>query len=389
MTTRVVCTIVSRQATGLADLQFQKNLFSTARAVAQASSTTPPPPSNTLPHATPSHHSQLSPSPLSPSARPPRQHNALTVSLVKGLAKLMGYNNTTTRAIRVTSDLYDRCAERADKEADFWYGECRLPRTYQVWFQITTLHIHLLLTRFRALSTAKVANNYSQELINHFFIDAESRMRVRFGVQTSRLVKGYMKEMHTQQRGAILSLDEALARSALGTNDREILADADSVLATALWRNIWGAGGWGEGVGGVKRKVKGVDRPDDKKSKSTSSSFESEEEEGAPDLAQDLGIETKGQGAYAIAAAQAKAEKQGKSPAEITSEDLLPAHDLQFAVSLEKLVNYYRRESVRLAGLSNQEIEFGLVAGPSGTLTGEIEERQTSESVANFGKINQ
>lgn len=114
MNARVAGTVLARQA----ELRFQRGLVTTARILAQSSSK---PPSNTPPPAAQS-QSQLSPSPLSPSARPPRKHNALTVALVKGLARLMGYNNTTTRAIRVTSDLYDRCAERADKEADFWYG---------------------------------------------------------------------------------------------------------------------------------------------------------------------------------------------------------------------------------------------------------------------------
>jgi cytochrome b pre-mRNA-processing protein 3 len=211
-------------------------------------------------------------------------------------------------------------------------------------------------------------------------------MRVRFGVTTSRLVKGYMKEMHTQQRGAILSLDEALAVSALGSNDRESLADADAVLAGALWRNIWGAGGWGEGVAGVKRKLLGVDRPDDKKVKS-SLSPQQEEEEGKAEIAADLGIETKGQGPYAIAAAQAKAEKEGRPATEITYEELSPVHDLQFAVSLDRLVKYQRREAVRLANLSNQEIELGYTAGPSGQLTGDIEERRNATSIATFSKI--
>lgn len=210
-------------------------------------------------------------------------------------------------------------------------------------------------------------------------------MRVRFGVTTSRLVKGYMKEMHTQQRGAILSLDEAMAVSVLGENDRESLADADAVLAGALWRNIWGAGGWGEGVGGVKRKLLGIDRPDDKKAKSTLSP--KQEEEGAAELAADLGIETKGQGPYAIAAAQARAEKEGRPVDKISYEELSPVYDLQFAVSLDKLVKYQRREAVRLANLSNLEIELGYMAGPSGQLTGDIEERRNAISIAAFSRI--
>lgn len=66
--------------------------------------------------------SSMSASPLSPSAPPPRSYSPLTVKIVKGIATLLGYNRTSSMAIRVTSELYDRCAARADEEADFWYG---------------------------------------------------------------------------------------------------------------------------------------------------------------------------------------------------------------------------------------------------------------------------
>jgi len=52
-------------------------------------------------------------------------HSELKKKLVRMAAKLMGYNSRTTTAIRVTSDLYDRCAERWDLDKDFWQGgEC-------------------------------------------------------------------------------------------------------------------------------------------------------------------------------------------------------------------------------------------------------------------------
>lgn len=64
----------------------------------------------------------VSPSPLSPSTPPPKAHNKITVFFVTLLGRLMGYNSTTSSAIRITSELYDRCAEQAEKEAEFWYG---------------------------------------------------------------------------------------------------------------------------------------------------------------------------------------------------------------------------------------------------------------------------
>lgn len=189
--------------------------------------------------------------PLSPPMPPPsrQQYSPTTVALIKGIGRLMGYNFVRSKAINVTGDLYDRCAQRAEAEAHFWYTgaslltECALPASFQIWFQLTNLHIFLLLTRFRALP-ANEARTYAQELMNHFFIDVESRMRERFGVQTARLVKGYMKDLHTQHRGSMIAYDEGLA-----TNDVH--------LSGAVWRNVWG-GGWGT-IGGVKRKTS-VDR---------------------------------------------------------------------------------------------------------------------------------
>lgn len=64
----------------------------------------------------------VSPSPLSPSTPPPKAHSKITVFFVTLLGRLMGYNSTTSSAIRITSELYDKCAEQAEKEAQFWYG---------------------------------------------------------------------------------------------------------------------------------------------------------------------------------------------------------------------------------------------------------------------------
>lgn len=55
-----------------------------------------------------------------PAAHPTR-YSPLTVSVVTKLAKLFGYHSQTSTAIRTTSDYYDRCAERGEIEAPFWY----------------------------------------------------------------------------------------------------------------------------------------------------------------------------------------------------------------------------------------------------------------------------
>ena len=333
------------------------------------------------------HTSQLSPSAPPPSKEP---YSPVTVAIVKGLAKLMGYNSLTSTSIRVTSDLYDRCAERAHVERNFWYGDCALPETYQSWFQITNLHVYLLLVRFRAFD--KAANKtYSQELINHFFIDAESRMRDRFGVQTSRLVKGYMRDMHMQHRGSILGYDEGLA-----TND--------ATLAQALWRNIWGAG-WGT-VAGVKRKLAGVDKL---------AEGEKDDPEGAPELARDAStldprIATRpNASAYARAAsASLAAERANADPSTLPPKadnpatmpaipNILPAIDplaaahpeLAFPHHLHRIVTFIRAESHRLANLSDREIMLGRVEPKSPAAVGSRSEEaaRATASIASFRRI--
>lgn len=291
---------------------------------------------------------------LSPSAPPPRKepYSATTVSIVKGLARLMGYNSTTSTAIRVTSDLYDRCAERAHVERHFWYGECALPETYQSWFQITNLHVYLLMSRFRAFDRSE-AQTYNQELINHFFLDAESRMRDRFGVQTSRLVKGYMRDMHQQHRGAILGYDEGLI-------------GGDARLAQAVWRNIWGAG-WGT-VAGVKRKLAGIDK-----------TVEGEKDTGdMPELARDLGIKTKPQSSASASHANAP-----------TPLDTLAASnpELAYPQHLYRIVHFIRKESHRLANISDKDVMLGTTESRAPAPSRSEEAAKASPSIANFSRL--
>lgn len=277
----------------------------------------------------------------------------------------MGYNRAGSSAIRVTSDLYDRCGEVAELQKDFWYGgeclilclsldcseaenisapaEAGLPHTYQTWFHITHLHVWILLVRFRAMNDKVAAAKFSQELINHFFIDAESRMRERFGVQTARLVKGYMRDMHQQQRGALVGFDQGLATTS-----------SDASLSEALWRNIWGAGGFGGKVGGVKRKIKGIDRTD---------KGEDDSEEGTPELHLDP-----------VAAAAASST----AAASVRLRDPLARKmpELSYPQHLAKLTAYVRREVARLAETPDERFEQGLEAllrdGDSDLISGSV-----------------
>lgn len=196
-------------------------------------------------------------------------------------------------------------------------------------------------------------------------------MRQRFGVQTSRLVKGYMKEMHNQHRGSLLALDESIAM--LGADGQ-----GDSRIAMAIWRNVFGAG-WGD-VGGVLSKVKGVDK-DAPKQKNQSgdeaTASPSGSEDVGPQLAADLGPSTTAADAaspYAKALAQQRqnALQQGKVVSPLDPHDTMAAKqpELAFPITLARLTRYFLRELRRLAALSDHEVEIGRVSRNPGPVDG-------------------
>jgi len=109
-------------------------------------------------------------------------------------------------------------------------SECKLARTYQTWFQTTNLHVWLLTARYRALPPSH-GRSYVQELVNHFFLDVEHRMRFTLGHKApERVIKDYMKEMRDQWSGAGVSFDLGLVGS-------------DAELSGAVWRNVFAARG--------------------------------------------------------------------------------------------------------------------------------------------------
>ncbi|CUA78398.1 Protein CBP3, mitochondrial [Rhizoctonia solani] len=156
--------------------------------------------------------------------------NPWVIKAVKAIAPFMGYHSKTTTAIRETRPMYTKCGERLEKESDFLYKECALPPTYQTWFQFTLLHVLILTTRLRALPP-DISQTYQAELVNHFFLDIEHRMRAVLGPKVpERIVKGYMNEMRDQWRGGGVAFD-------LG------IIDTDATLAGMIWRNLFASRG--------------------------------------------------------------------------------------------------------------------------------------------------
>ncbi|QRV80593.1 ubiquinol-cytochrome C chaperone domain-containing protein [Ceratobasidium sp. AG-Ba] len=168
-------------------------------------------------------------------SRKPREISSLSknpwvVRAVKLIAPFMGYYSKTTTAIRETRTMYALCGERLEKEQDFLYKECSLPPTYQTWFQFTLIHVLILTARLRALPP-DLAKSYQAELINHFFLDIEHRMRTVLGDKVpERIVKGYMKEMRDQWRGGGVAFDLGIVGS-------------DATLAGMIWRNLFASRG--------------------------------------------------------------------------------------------------------------------------------------------------
>lgn len=175
---------------------------------------------------------------------------------MKVVARLLGHNSKTTTAIRETRGMYQLCAEREVKETGFLYvgtstphpthiqrdtcsrthsdlaanEECKLPPTFQTWFAFTNLHVWLLTARLRALPSPH-GRLYIQELINHFFLDAEYRLRAVEGPKCpERIIKNSMIDLRNQWNGTTISYDVALMRG-------------DAELASAVWRNIFAGRG--------------------------------------------------------------------------------------------------------------------------------------------------
>lgn len=155
-------------------------------------------------------------------------------TLANMATKVLGRKQIYYSAYQPSMDLYVQSAAQAAQDAKsvntankFWYDASGLPPTFQTWFQITQLHLWMLMVRMRALPK-DVGHHYQQQMTNHFFNDAEARLRVVYQIRDGRIVQTYMKDLLLQWRGSVAAYDQALISE-------------DSVMAAALWRNIYGA----------------------------------------------------------------------------------------------------------------------------------------------------
>ena len=152
----------------------------------------------------------------------------------------------TYSAYGATEDMYKRCAALGSYKIEHnpekptpttesgeelgiaegpWLHELSLKPTFNVWAQITILHMHLLVTRFR-MFPANALSQYQQNLLDHFFFDCERRMTLYHGMVSRMVRQSYLKDVFIQYRGAFAAYDEGLVKN-------------DAVLASAVWRNVF------------------------------------------------------------------------------------------------------------------------------------------------------
>ncbi|ORY69702.1 ubiquinol-cytochrome C chaperone-domain-containing protein [Pseudomassariella vexata] len=117
--------------------------------------------------------------------------------------------------------------EEIGKGDTMWHSDFNLLPTFSTWSQVTMLHMYLILARIRNLDR-DTAKQWQQQLVDHFFFDAEERMDVVHGISSRGLRHKYLKDLFIQWRGLIAAYDEGIIKS-------------DTVLAAAVWRNIYKA----------------------------------------------------------------------------------------------------------------------------------------------------
>jgi len=106
-----------------------------------------------------------------------------------------------------------------------WHGLFKLPPTFSTWSHVTMLHLYLLNARIRCFDRDTFAN-WRQQLVDHFFFEAEKKMHVDHNITSSALRQRYLKDIFVQWRGLMVAYDEGLVRG-------------DAVLASAVWRNLF------------------------------------------------------------------------------------------------------------------------------------------------------
>ncbi|KAK2915599.1 ubiquinol-cytochrome-c reductase complex assembly factor 1 [Channa argus] len=116
--------------------------------------------------------------------------------------------------------MYTSCVERVNY--DEFFEKCSLPDTLNSWFLVAQLHVWMCLVRMR--QEGRAGKYMCRYIVHSMWEDVEQRSKI-MGIDANHR-KEAMKMMTETFYAAIFGYDEG------------ILSD-DSVLAAALWRNLF------------------------------------------------------------------------------------------------------------------------------------------------------
>lgn len=87
------------------------------------------------------------------------------------------------------------------------------------------LHMYLIVVRLRCLEKP-AWKAWQDQLVNHFFHDAEQVMAVNHGMSSRMVRSKYINQLFMNWRGTLLAYDEGFVKG-------------DAVLAAAVWRLVY------------------------------------------------------------------------------------------------------------------------------------------------------
>ncbi|KAI1630851.1 hypothetical protein F4809DRAFT_228556 [Biscogniauxia mediterranea] len=183
-------------------------------------------------------------------ASTPSQASSLMEKIGAGIGKAFVRTAEPYRVLKATEDIYKACSrgalytvnpadlkagtipntedgEDVGEGSSMWHKEFKLPPTFSTWSQVTMLHMYLVYARLRNLDR-DAARSWQAQLVDHFFFDAEERMDLSHGITSRVLRQRYLKDLFVQWRGVVVAYDEGVAKG-------------DTVLASAVWRNVFKA----------------------------------------------------------------------------------------------------------------------------------------------------
>eukprot|EP00127_Corallochytrium_limacisporum_P003257 Clim_evm106s147 gene=Clim_evmTU106s147 len=149
-----------------------------------------------------------------------RLPNTLESKVLIAAGHLTGMYSKGSLSVRMSKRMYDACYTASENTQI--YDDLELPDTFMSWFAVTNLHVWL--TMYRLRQEGQEHKPFTQELVNFFWQDVEERMRIA-GLSAMQ-ISSSMKQLQPIYYGSLLSFDEGIESS-------------DTILASALWRNIF------------------------------------------------------------------------------------------------------------------------------------------------------